>query len=88
MCVSPACQVQGVGGALLDGIRDRATAAGERAIVLLGHAGFYPRFGYVPAIPVGIIASDRSWGESFMALALGGRPLPAGSFRYAGPFGA
>ena len=85
--VAPEHQGRGIGGALLNEIRDRATAAGERAIVLLGHTGYYPRFGYVPAIPAGILPSDMSWGEHFMALALDGRSLPTGNFRYAAPFG-
>lgn len=87
ICVAPERQGQGIGGALLNDIRDRATRAGERAIVLLGHTGYYPRFGYVPAIPAGIIPSDSSWGDHFMVLPLGGHGLPSGSFRYAGPFG-
>lgn len=87
IAVDPEFQGQGIGAALLSEIRDRATAAGERAIVLLGHTTYYPRFGYVPAIPVGIIPSDVAWGDHFMVLALGENELPRGKFIYATPFG-
>ena len=87
IAVDPEFQGQGIGGALLNEIRDRATDAGERAIVLLGHTTYYPRFGYVPAIPAGIEPSDVSWGDHFMALALDGNELPQGKFTYAKPFG-
>lgn len=87
IAVDPEFQGRGIGGALLNEIRDRATAEGERAIVLLGHQEYYPRFGYVPAIPAGIIPSDKSWGDHFMVLQLGGKSLPRGKFIYATPFG-
>ena len=87
IAVDPEFQGQGIGAALLNEIRDRATAAGERAIVLLGHTTYYPRFGYVPAIPAGIIPSDVAWGDHFMVLALGENELPSGKFTYAAPFG-
>ena len=54
---------------------------------MLGHTGYYPRFGYVPAIPAGLLPSDMSWGDHFMVLALDGHTLPTGKFRYAAPFG-
>lgn len=87
LSVDPASQKQGIGAALLAEIRLRATQNGERAIVLLGHIEYYTRFGYVPAIPSGIIPSDSSWGDHFMVLNLSTAPLPKGKFRYAEPFG-
>ena len=87
IAVDPEFQGQGIGGALLNEIRDRATTAGERAIVLLGHTTYYPRFGYMSAIPAGIIPSDVAWGDHFMVLALGEQELPNGKFVYATPFG-
>lgn len=85
--VDPEQQKQGVSAGLLAEIRDRGSRAGERAIVLLGHIEYYPRFGYTPAIPCGIIPSDPNWGDHFMVLNLSGQPLPKGNFRYAEPFG-
>ena len=87
IAVDPEYQGRGMGGALLTEIRERATLAGERAIVLLGHTGYYPRFGYVPAIPAGIMPSDPNSGEHFMVLALDQRTLRRGRFSYAVPFG-
>ena len=87
LSVDPTNQKQGIGAALLTEIRARATRNGERAIVLLGHIEYYTRFGYVPAIPGGIIPSDLSWGDYFMVLNLWEAPLPKGKFRYAEPFG-
>lgn len=87
IAVDPEHQGRGIGGALLTEIRERATASGEQAIVLLGHTGYYPRFGYVPAIPAGILPSDLGWADHFMVLALDDRELPRGTFTYAAPFG-
>lgn len=84
--VVPDWQRRGVGGALLEEIRSRAAAMGERVIVLLGHVDYYPRFGYRPAADLGITAPDPRWGAHFMALPLGTGPVPAGDFRYAEPF--
>lgn len=41
IAVAPEYQGRGIGGALLTEIRERATLAGERAILLLGHTGYY-----------------------------------------------
>jgi putative acetyltransferase len=57
MAVSPQHQRRGIGSALvrrgLEPCRDR----GYGAVVVLGHAAYYPRFGFVPASRHGI-ASD------------------------------
>ena len=84
--VLPGFQGQGIGAALLEETRIRAEARGDCVIVLLGHTGYYPRFGYRPAAELGIQAPDPQWGEHFMALRLAGRDVPAGPFRYAEPF--
>ncbi|EMY32952.1 acetyltransferase, GNAT family protein [Arthrobacter crystallopoietes BAB-32] len=84
--VLPEYQGQGIGAALLEETRLRAVARGEAVIVLLGHTGYYPRFGYRPAAELGIQAPDPQWGAHFMALPLSGRTVPRGLFRYAAPF--
>lgn len=84
--VLPDRQRQGIGAALLEETRLRAESMGEPVIVLLGHTSYYPRFGYRPASELGIQAPERQWGDYFMALPLGGREVPAGTFRYAEPF--
>lgn len=54
VAVAPDVQGEGIGTLLmLDGLR-RARAAGERAVVVLGHPEYYERFGFKPARPYGI----------------------------------
>ncbi|MEX0724892.1 MAG: N-acetyltransferase, partial [Planctomycetaceae bacterium] len=42
-------QRQGIGTALVTAGLERCREAGYDAVVVLGHRGFYPRFGFVPA---------------------------------------
>jgi predicted N-acetyltransferase YhbS len=85
--VTPRLQRQGIGSALMRETIDRANAAGERGIVLLGSPDYYARFGFVPASTFGIQAPDPAWGDYFQFLPLalwsGGAH---GTFRYAEPF--
>jgi putative acetyltransferase len=56
--------------------------------VVLGHAGYYPRFGFTPASRFGIRASFDAPGEALMALALDpDAETPRGTIAYAAPFG-
>lgn len=86
LAVLPERQRQGIGAALLEETRIRAAAMGESVVVLLGHPGYYPKFGYRPAAVLGIEPPDPQWGDAFMALPLEGRAVPTGPFRYAEPF--
>jgi putative acetyltransferase len=52
--VLPEVQKRGVGGALMRASIDLAQRRGVPAIVLLGHATYYPRFGFVAARTLGI----------------------------------
>jgi predicted N-acetyltransferase YhbS len=85
--VTPRLQRQGIGSALMRETIDRANAAGECGIVLLGSPDYYARFGFVPASTFGIQAPDPAWGDYFQFLPLalwsGGAH---GTFRYAEPF--
>lgn len=85
--VTPRLQRQGIGSALMRETIDRANAAGERGIVVLGSPDYYARFGFVPASTFGIQAPDPAWGDYFQFLPLalwsGGAH---GTFRYAAPF--
>jgi predicted N-acetyltransferase YhbS len=85
--VTPRLQRQGIGSALMRETVDRANAAGERGIVLLGSPDYYSRFGFVPASSLGVQAPVPEWGDYFQLLPLalwsGG---VHGMFRYAGPF--
>ncbi len=52
--VLPKVQRQGVGSALVQATLDRAAALGHRMVFVVGHPNFYPRFGFVPARPLGL----------------------------------
>lgn len=68
MAVAPEHQRGGVGSALVRAALDQARRAGWEAIIVLGHPGFYPRFGFSSAL-VAKLASPFS-GDAFMALEL------------------
>jgi putative acetyltransferase len=53
--------------------------------VLLGHEHYYPRFGFVPAAPLGI-RGDYGDGASWMVRNLTDAGLPAGHVRYSSAF--
>ncbi|WP_429912635.1 GNAT family N-acetyltransferase [Glycocaulis sp.] len=52
--VDPAGQRSGVGSALCRSALSCAQARGAPYVVLIGHPAYYPRFGFVPAGPLGI----------------------------------
>ncbi|MBQ1032650.1 GNAT family N-acetyltransferase [Micromonospora parva] len=85
--VLPDWQRRGVGSALMHAVLGAADARDEPLVVLLGHPDYYPRFGFRPAVELGV-TPPQPWGpQYFMA-----RPLHAwnesirGEFRYASPF--
>jgi putative acetyltransferase len=49
MAVAPQHQRKGVGTALVSEGLDAARRVGCHAVVVIGHAHYYPRFGFVPA---------------------------------------
>ena len=70
MAVVPAAQRRGIGSALvLDGI-ERCRSLGYGAIVVLGHADYYPRFGFVPASRFGIRSNYDVPDDVFLLLEL------------------
>ena len=87
--VLPEHQNLGVGGALMHAVLGAADALGYDVVLLLGHLGYYPRFGFVPADTIGVTPTNPDWGDHFQA-----RPLSAwtssvrGTFHYAKPFDA
>lgn len=54
LAVAPECQRQGIGSALVRAGLDAARRAGHGVVVVFGHPGFYPRFGFRPAIEQGL----------------------------------
>jgi putative acetyltransferase len=70
LAVLPSHQRRGFGAALVRrGLAD-ARRFGHRAVIVVGHPEYYPRFGFVPAFPLGIRAPFDVSAASFMALAL------------------
>jgi predicted N-acetyltransferase YhbS len=63
--VAPEHQGQGIGSALVREALRLADAQGEPFVVLLGHTDYYPRFGFEPAAPLGILG-PRDYGDSWM----------------------
>src|SRR5690606_7496117 len=72
--------------------RGAGAAAGEglaeNLVVVLGHAEYYPRFGFRPASQFGVTAPFDVPDEAFMALALDSElPTPRGEIVYPSAFG-
>lgn len=86
--VAPNQQRKGVGAALMHAVIAAADARDEPLIVLLGHAEYYPRFGFVPAADLGITPPVLEWAPAFFARTLATySPSLTGEFQYAEPFG-
>lgn len=72
LAVAPAMQGKGIGGALIRKGHQLAKDLGYTFSILLGHAGYYPRFGYAPASTFGIGCPFDVPDENFMACNLQG----------------
>ena len=89
LAVLPDRQRQGIGIALMrEGIA-ACRQEGHGVIIVLGHPGYYPRFGFTPASRFSIEAPFPAPDEAFMALELSANALEGirGTVRYAAPFG-
>ena len=70
MAVVPEQQRSGVGSALVRAGIDACRARGDAAIFVLGHAEYYPRFGFVPAGPKGLHYKCEDFDPHFFVLEL------------------
>jgi len=70
MAVLPQHHRQGFGSALVRAGLAACRDAGWRAVIVLGHPEYYPRFGFVPAEAFGIRSEYSVPREVFMALEL------------------
>jgi putative acetyltransferase len=88
MAVMPARQRAGIGGALIRAGLGACRELGAGAVVVLGHAEYYPRFGFVPAVRFGLRCEYPVPDEAFMALELvpGALRGVTGLVRYAPEF--
>src|SRR6478735_5476792 len=86
--VHPDVQRRGVGTATIAAALEAARAAGEALVVVLGHAAYYARFGFVRASTLGIEAPLDVPEDAWMALVLDPeRVAPSGTVAYADAFG-
>lgn len=87
LSVAPERQGQGIGGALTREALARANALGEPFVLLLGHPTYYPRFGFEPAAPLGILG-PRDFGDAWMLARLSGwDPSVRGTVEFPPAFG-
>lgn len=70
MAVLPEYQRQGIGSQLVEKGNRRIEEARYSFIILVGHADFYPRFGFVPASTRGIRCQWEVPDDAFMLLVL------------------
>jgi putative acetyltransferase len=89
MSVLPEYQGKGIGSDLVRAGLDECRAMGHELVVLVGHADYYPRFGFVPARERGIECEFEVPDEAWMLLelregALGGRK---GTVKFQAEFG-
>ena len=68
--VHPVYQRKGVGAKLIKQAHKSATALGYKAIILIGHQDYYPRFSYLPAHTFGIELPFKIPPENCMAIEL------------------
>lgn len=84
MAVLPEWQNQGVGSRLVRAGLDECRRLGHQAVIVLGHANYYPRFGFLPASRYHIRSEYDVPDEVFMAMELQPGALAgcAGTARY------
>jgi putative acetyltransferase len=81
IAVLPRRQRTGVGSALMRALLDAADARNVPLVVLLGSPEYYARFGFRPAVELGVVPPEPTWGSAFQA-----RPLRAYAPTVVGPF--
>jgi putative acetyltransferase len=71
LAVLPSRQRRGIGAALARAGLDQLRQAGCRFVIVVGHASYYPRFGFVPGARLGLRCQwPKVPDEAFMALYL------------------
>lgn len=71
MAVIPTLQQQGIGSLMVEEGLKRAASMAYPGVVVLGHAEYYPMFGFLPAVNWGIRCPyDEVEDENWMALEL------------------
>jgi putative acetyltransferase len=75
LSVRPDFQDTGVGSRLVREGTERARMIGEKIVLVLGHPEYYPRFGFVQALPYGIKPPHDVPGEAWMVKELAASSL-------------
>ena len=90
MAVTPNRQRQSIGSALVRAGLERCRELGCQAVVVLGHAEYYPRFGFVPGARYGIRSEYDVPEDVFMIAELQAGALRgiSGVIRYDEAFGS
>lgn len=70
MAVTASRRREGIGSALVRAGLEACRRAGAGAVFVLGHPGYYPRFGFEPAADFGIKSTYDVPDEAFMAVEL------------------
>ena len=88
MAVEPGLQKRGIGSQLVRTGLETAGRLGFRSVVVLGHAHYYPKFGFVPAAKWDIRAPFEVSADVFMAIELteGGLKGVSGTVLYPDEF--
>ena len=66
LSVHPDYQGRGIGSALTREVLRLADEAGEPFLLVLGHPTYYPRFGFEPATPLGVLGPRDDFGDAWM----------------------
>lgn len=85
LCVATDLQNQGIGSSLVSTSLELVEAAGHPLVIVTGHWDYYPRFGFSPAIPLGIQPRDVavfSDTRAFMARPMSSYAEENGTFLY------
>jgi len=70
MAVAPEHQRKGIRFALVKAGVEKCKELGCGAVIVLGHSGYYPRFGFTPSVRYGISCEYEVPQEAFMVLEL------------------
>ncbi len=77
MAVAPGHQRAGIGSRLVRAGLDALRDAGQRAVVVVGHPGYYPRFGFIPGADRGV-RWEHGHDDAFFVLELVAGSLAGG----------
>jgi putative acetyltransferase len=70
LAVSPKRRREGIGGALTRAALAAADARGEPLVLVLGHPGYYVRFGFRRSDELGLESPQPAWHAAFMVAPL------------------